>query len=311
MKKILVTGGTGLIGTAIKRISENYSYNFVFSSSRDCDLRNYVNTCRYINELRPDYVIHLAANVGGLYKNMKYKVEMLEINNMINRNVIRACHESNISNLLCCLSTCIFPDKTSYPISEDMLHNGPPHDSNYPYAYSKRMMEVMCRTYNEQHHRNYICVIPTNIYGPNDNYHLGDSHVIPGLIHKCFLAKKKNDPFMVMGSGNPRRQFIYSDDLARLMLWTIEEYRDTSPIILSVPPEKEVSIETVARLIADNFDYQDNLKFDTSFEDGQFRKTADNSKLMTLYPDVKFTSLEDGIKNSVTWFIDNYDSARK
>ena len=236
---------------------------------------------------------------------------MYEQNTLINCNVLKCCHEIGVKKLVSCLSTCIFPDKTSYPINESMLHNGPPHNSNDAYAYAKRMLEVQSKAYQEQYNDNFVCVIPTNIYGENDNYSLEDGHVIPALIHKCYLAKQNKEKFVVRGTGKPLRQFIYSLDLAKLILWVLESYHEKESIILSVGEDAEMSIGDVARLVAKEFDYEHMMEFDDSYSDGQFKKTADNSRLMSLYNDFKFTDMEEGMRNSVKWFIDNYDICRK
>jgi GDP-L-fucose synthase len=310
MNTILITGGSGLIGNAIKLISDDYkNYSFIYSSSKECDLKNYKNTYEYVKKINPNYVIHLAANVGGLYKNLNNKVQMFEDNISINNNVLKACHENNIQRVICCLSTCIFPDNIEYPISEDKLHDGEPHNSNYPYAYAKRMLEVLCRAYNEQYCREYICVIPTNIYGPYDNFHLEDSHVIPGLIHKCYLAQKNNTPFTILGSGSPKRQFIYSLDLAKLIMICLFDYQEKEPIILSVSEKEEVSIKVVGMMISKHFNYQ-NIVFDTTFSDGQYKKTADNKKLLKTFSNIQFTPLNKGIEDTIKWFKLNYSSAR-
>ena len=306
---VLVTGGSGLIGKAIKSIKASYNYDFIFLSSSDCDLTNLSKTKEQFNKIKPDYVIHLAANVGGLFKNMNQKVDMFEKNLLINYNVIKCCHDLKIKKLISCLSTCIFPNDTTYPINESMLHNGAPHNSNDAYSYAKRMIEVHSKAYREQYNDNFVCVIPTNIYGEYDNFSLEDGHVVPALIHKCYLAKQNNEPFVVYGSGKPLRQFIYSTDLAKLILWVLENYSG-EPIILSPNENEEVSIKNVAELIAKEFDY-DNIKFDTSKSDGQFKKTADNTKLIDLYGEFKFTTIEEGIKKSVNWFMNNYKIARK
>jgi GDP-L-fucose synthase len=150
MKTILVTGGTGLVGSAIKKISINYEeYNFIFISSKQYDLIKMEDTKKMYETYKPTYIIHLAACVGGLFKNMNNKVEMFEKNLMINYNVIKCAHDYKVEKLIACLSTCIFPDKVSYPISEEMLHNGPPHNSNDAYAYAKRMLEIHCKIYKE------------------------------------------------------------------------------------------------------------------------------------------------------------------
>ena len=170
--------------------TSNIKNDYIYLSSKGCDLTNYDMTYGVFKKYNPTHVIHLAAYVGGLYKNMNQKVEMLEKNTLININVLKVCHELNINNVISCLSTCIFPDKTTYPIDENMLHDGKPHCSNDAYAYSKRLLDTLSKSYREEYNRNYTCIIPTNIYGENDNYSLEDGHVIPALIHKAYLAKK-------------------------------------------------------------------------------------------------------------------------
>jgi GDP-L-fucose synthase len=308
-ERILVTGGSGLVGKAIESVQYLYkSHVFFFVGSKDADLTSYEETKNLFEKLKPTMVIHLAACVGGLFKNMNFKVDMFEKNMYINLNVLKISHEFKIKKVVSCLSTCIFPDKTSYPIDENMLHNGPPHSSNDAYAYAKRMLEIQSKTYQEQYGDNFICVIPTNIYGEHDNYSLEDGHVIPALIHRCYLAKKNGKPFDIRGSGTPLRQFIYSKDLAKLILWSLFDYHETDSIILSVGENDEVSIGKIATIIASNFDYIDQMKFDTSYSDGQYKKTANNKKLIALNPNFKFTNIEEGLKNSIEWFKNNYDN---
>ena len=309
--KVLVTGSSGLVGSAIKNISPDYPYDFIFVSSKDADLTDYMQTYNLFDKHKPDYVIHLAACVGGLFKNMNYKVDMFEKNTLINFNVVKYSHTFKVKKLICCLSTCIFPDKTTYPINETMLHDGPPHSSNDAYAYAKRMLEIHCKTYQDQFDDNFICVIPTNIYGPNDNYNLEDGHVIPALTQRCYLAKKEGKPFRVLGSGTPLRQFIYSDDLAKLFMWTLENYNEKESLILSVGEKNEVAIKDVALEIAKSFDYEHMMEFDTRYSDGQYKKTADNSKLMNLIGDFEFTRIDQGIRKNTEWFIKNFEDARK
>lgn len=242
---------------------------------------------------------------------MRMKVQMWRDNMLINDNVLKCCHEMGVERCVSCLSTCIFPDKTTYPIDETMVHNGPPHPSNEGYAYAKRMIDVMNRCYNQQYGTKFTSVVPTNVFGPHDNFHLEDSHVIPGLIHKCHIAKQNNTDFVVWGTGKPLRQFIYSLDLARLFVWTLHNYEETDPIILSVGEEDEVSIRDVAEMIADVMDYKHGLKFDTDKADGQYKKTASNAKLRRLHPEFKFTPIRQALQESVQWFLDNYETARK
>lgn len=310
--KILVTGGSGLVGKSIETIKNNYKdYEFIFISSKDCDLLNFDKTNTLFENIKPDFVIHLAAYVGGLFKNMNHKVDMYEKNVLINMNVLKCCHNHNVIKVVSCLSTCVFPDKVTYPIDEKMLHTGEPHNSNYGYAYAKRMLDIQSKLYRDQYNDNFICVIPTNIYGEHDNYSLEDGHVIPALIHQCYLSKQNNKPFVVKGSGKPLRQFIYSKNLAELILWSLLEYNKSENIILSVGENDETSIREVAIEISKAFNYENNIIFDTQYSDGQYKKTSNNSLLMKYNKKYVFTNLEEGIKNSVDWFKENYFNCRK
>jgi len=307
---VLVTGGTGLVGQALRTLTTD-SKEWIFLASKDVDLRSLKKTREIFQKYKPTHVIHLAAFVGGLFKNMKYPVEFWSNNMKINNNVLQVSHECKVEKLISCLSTCIFPDKTTYPIDETMIHNGPPHDSNEAYAYAKRMIDIMNRAYNKEYGCKFTSVIPTNIYGPHDNFHLEDSHVIPGLIHRMYNCKKEGKDFTVWGSGKPLRQFIYSVDLAKLFIWVLDNYDSPEPIILSVDEDAEVTIKQVVEEIVDAMEFKGKVVYDTSKSDGQYKKTASNKKLRDLHPKFKFTPMADGIKETVKWFVDNYDKARK
>ena len=311
MKRIIITGGSGLVGTAIRTISQKYSeYEFVYISSSEYDLTSMEKTREMFEIYKPYYVIHLAACVGGLFKNMSDKVKMLEDNLMINFNVVKCSHEYKVEKLVACLSTCIFPDKTSYPINETMLHDGPPHASNDAYAYAKRILHIQCKAYRETYGDNFVCVIPTNVYGPNDNFNLLDGHVIPSLVHQCYLAVQDGGVFVVKGSGKPMRQFIYSEDLAELLMWTLFNF-DEQLLILSVPEHDEVSISDVAKIIAKHMGYKDLIIYDEGYSDGQYKKTADNRRLLDLYGSYNFKNIDEGIQKTVEWFVANYANSRK
>jgi GDP-L-fucose synthase len=229
----------------------------------------------------------------------------------MNDNVFEACRAFGVKKLVSCLSTCIFPDKTSYPIDESMIHAGPPHASNEGYAYAKRMIDVMNRCYHSEYGLSYTSVIPTNIYGPHDNFSIDDGHVIPGLIHKCYVAQRDGTDFVVWGSGAPLRQFIHSSDLARLLLWTLASYDSIEPIILSVGEEEEVSIRDCALAVAEAMSFSGKVVFDTSKADGQFKKTASNAKLRRLLPGYVFKDIKEGLAETALWFKQNFESARK
>jgi GDP-L-fucose synthase len=300
MKKILVTGGNGLVGSSITsdvKIGKQY------------DLRNIKETDEMFEKYNPTHVIHCAGRVGGLSANMNYKGEFFYDNIMINTNVIESARKHNVKKLVSFLSTCIFPDNVEYPLTEKKIHFGEPHNSNYPYAYAKRMADIQIRAYREQYGLEYVSVIPTNIYGPNDNFSLNSGHVIPMLLHKMYNAQRDNTDFVVWGSGTPLREFIYSKDIAKLSEWALDNYNESEPIIFS--NSIEISITDLVDLLVKEFNFKGKVIFDNSKPDGQFRKPSDNSKLKSYLPNFEFTPIEKGLKETINWFIENYDKTRK
>ncbi|KAL6306921.1 epimerase-domain-containing protein [Sparassis latifolia] len=320
MSVILVTGGTGLVGSAIRYVIENEpegsrfgkkpGEKWIFASSSEADLRDPEQTKRLFEKYKPTHVIHLAAIVGGLFINMKYKLTFLRDNVLINDNVLHTSYLYNVKKVISCLSTCVYPDKVSYPLDETKIHLGLPHESNFGYAHAKRLVDVQNHAYKDQYGCNFTSAIPTNIFGPHDNYDLESAHVIPGLIHKCYLAKKNGTPFVVGGTGKPLRQFIYSRDLAKLFIWQLREYEDVEPLILSVGEDEEISIKQVADAIVKALDFKGEYTFDTSRADGQFRKPASNKKLLSLIGDFHFTPFAEALDESVSWFVKNFENAR-
>lgn len=301
--KILVTGGTGLVGNALRAVVPDAE----FVSSRECDLRDFKGTQLMFNAIKPDSVIHLAGKVGGLKANSEFLGDFFDDNIRINTNVLKAAKDSGVENLVSFLSTCIFPAETDYPLTESMLHEGEPHHTNFAYAYAKRMLEVQSRAYKIQHGLNYNCVTPTNIYGKYDNFNLESSHVVPALIHKCYIALVEDTPFVVWGSGNPLREFIYAPDVAKLSVWALD-HPEHSNMILS--PGQEVSIKELVFEIAEAMDFDGEVIFDETKPDGQFRKPT-SSMLKHVLPDFKFTPLEKGITETVDWFVKEYGNCKK
>ena len=322
---ILVTGASGLVGRALQAVVADpnppargpplprvVGERYVWLSSKDGDLRD-PGACRAIfARHRPTHVIHLAAFVGGLFRNLQFGVEFFNHNMHMTMNILECCKEFGVRKCVSCLSTCIFPDKTAYPIDETMLHDGPPHSSNAGYAYAKRMIDVLNRQYSREYGCHFTSVIPTNIYGPHDNFNIQDGHVVPGLLHKLKLACDAGEDLPVWGSGTPLRQFIFSEDLARLFVWVLRNYDDAEPIILSTDPKDEISIGDVARFIAGSRpEFKGKVAFDTTKSDGQFKKTASNAKLRRLLPAFEFTPFSEGIQKTADWFFENYATARK
>ena len=301
MKKVLITGGYGMVGSAME--------SQIKLSRETCDLTNPKQTNKLFQLVKPDGVIHCAGKVGGIGGNSNYKGEYFYDNLMINTNVIEAARKAGVKNLVAFLSTCVFPDKVKYPLTVDQIQLGEPHESNYPYAYAKRMADVQIRAYREQYGINYTSIIPSNIYGPNDNFNLDHGHVMPMLIHKLYLAKKNKTDFTVWGSGKPLREFIYSKDIAKIAEWALFNYEGTDPLIIS--GDEEISIKDLVGLLVDEFKFKGKVIFDKTKPDGQLRKPSDNSKIKELMPDFEYTPFEQGIKETVNWFIENYDEARK
>jgi GDP-L-fucose synthase len=319
---VLVTGGRGLVGSAVRAVVEEAqsaggsllwpaAAEFVFASSADADLRDSTATRALFARVRPTHVLHTAGAVGGLFRNMREPVDLGRENILINDSVMESSRTHGCK-LITFLSTCIFPDKTSYPIDETMLHDGPPHSSNAAYAHAKRFAEVMTRAYREQHGCRFSCVVPTNIYGPHDNFELANAHVIPALVHKALLAKRDGSKFVVAGSGSPLRQFVHSRDLARLALIALFAYDEAEPLILSVGESQEVSIRRVAELVAAATGLvAAQTVFDESRPDGQHKKTASNAKLLRFLAgrgiEFAFVPVEAGIRETVEWLRDHYD----
>jgi GDP-L-fucose synthase len=300
MKKLLVTGGNGLVGSSINSdVKVGKEYNLIIPEETD----------KMFQFHKPTHVIHCAGKVGGVGGNMNHKGEYFYDNIMINTNVIEGARKSGVKKLVSFLSTCIFPDNVEYPLTESKIHLGEPHSSNYPYAYAKRMADIQIRAYREQYGLNYVSVIPTNIYGPNDNFSLTHGHVMPMLIHKLYLAQQNNTDFVVWGSGKPLREFIYSKDVAKLSEWAVNYYNESEPIIFST--SDEISIIDLVDLLVKEFNFKGKVIFDSTKPDGQYRKPSDNSKLKSYLPDFKFTPIEEGIKETVKWFINNYENSRK
>lgn len=305
MEKTLVTGANGLVGYAIRKLDMPH---FHYITHADVDLTNFEKTLQAFEKIQPTHVIHLAAVVGGLGSNIIHSGNYFRDNIMINTNVLECSRRCGVEKLISFMSTCVFPDKCSYPLHEKDIHEGPPHPSNFGYAYAKRMLAIQSSAYRKEWNCNYIVVIPTNIYGPNDNWGLEDGHVIPSLIHKCFLARKNRSDLTVWGSGKPLREFVFSDDIAKLSLWALQHYNEDEPIIFS--SAVEISIKELAELIAAKMKFKGKILFDVSKPDGQFRKPSDATKLKKHYPDFVFTPIEEGLQETITWFEAHYPNVR-
>jgi len=299
---ILVTGGSGLLGSSI---------NIGLKPTKDeLNILNYENLCEYIEKNNVTSIIHAAARVGGVKSNTDYVYDFFSENIQMSLNVMNACKKYNINKSLYIVSTCAFPSESPLPLKEKYLHSGEPHFTNYGYAYAKRMLEVGSRALNQQYKLSSTCLIPCNLYGENDNYNLNNGHVIPSLINKCYLAKINNTPFEVWGSGNAEREFIYVKDLSNIIENIFENDFDIQePMIVS--PDSVVSIKDVVEIISKKLNFTGEIIFDKSKPEGISKKNSDNSKFKLYFPDFKFTSLDEGLENTIEYFIKNFNSLRK
>lgn len=300
-KNIVVTGGGGLVGSEI-----NCGIKI---NSKDFDLRKQEDCVRMFNEHKPTHIIHAAGTVGGIGGNLEYKGKFFYDNIMINTNMIHYSMVFGVKKLISFLSTCVFPNDVQYPLTENKIHLGPPHDSNYPYAYAKRMADIQTRAYRENYGVDFSCVIPTNMYGVNDNFSLDTSHVIPMLIHKTYLAEKNKTDLVVWGTGKAKREFLYSKDAALLSEWALYNYNEDEPIIFS--NSEEISISEVVELITKEFNFKGKIVFDKTKPEGQIRKPSSNNKLKNYLPDFNFTPIEVGLHETINSFIKNYNHVRK
>ena len=296
---ILVTGSDGLVGSALRELISEDVY---FASRKDADLTNYQETEALFNKIKPEKVIHLAALVGGIGGNLMHSGEYF-------RDTLEAARKTNVKKLVSFMSTCVFPNEGPYPLTPNSLHLGQPHPSNFGYAYAKRMLEVQSRAYRAQWGLDYVVAIPTNIFGPRDNFNLIEGHVVPALIHKTYLAKREKTNLTVWGTGKPLREFIFSKDVAKITLWMLDNYSDSEPLILT--SGTETSIRDLVDYVVREMDYSGEINFDETKPDGQFRKPSSNEALLALLPNFSFTNLYDGVKETVEWFNGNYPSIRK
>ena len=302
MAKTVVFGGTGLVGSHLKAD---------LKPTRDeVDLRDIDSIRKFFAHHEFDTIVNCAGNVGGLGKNLENNLEMFISNMEINMNLFKVMmeHPGKINKTIVFLSTCIFPDDVEYPLTEDKLHLGPPHNSNSGYAYAKRMTQVMADLMNEAgEYGKIITVIPTNLYGPHDNFSKTQGHVIPSLIYKAHESRLSGIPFMVWGDGSPLREFLYVEDVVEIIQIIIEKYESTKPLILS--HGEESSIGEAVQCIMNHTGIWD-VMFDVEKPNGQNRKPSDPSSLMKVIGDFKFTSLDEGIKKTVKFFKENYPNVR-
>lgn len=309
-KKILILGSNGLCGSALKEESVNYpQYDFYFATRDDADLtsQEQVN-CLFLTQ-NPDIIINTSARVGGIGGNLAMAEEFFYDNILINAHVIRAAIENKVEKLFAFSSVCVFPNDLSL-LEEDKMHSGEPYDSNFSYAYAKRMIDVHIRAAERQYGiKNYVSVIPGNIFGKHDMFSIEHGHVLPSLISKLYNAKKNNEVLKVWGDGKSMREFIYVNDLARAILELTS--LDNLPNKIIVSGQREYSIkEIVHSLCSVARYYDDKVEWDLDKPNGQRSRPTSKKVLNSLLPDFKYTDIEQALEITWDWFEQNYPNVR-
>lgn len=307
---IFIAGHRGLVGSAILRKLKSSGYeNFILKTSKELDLTRQSDVEKFFMEERPEYVFLAAAKVGGILANSTYPAEFIYKNLMIQSNVIHSSYLSNVKKLLFLGSSCIYPRECPQPMKEEYLLSGYLEKTNEPYAIAKIAGIKMCQSYNRQYGTNYISVMPTNLYGPGDNFDLNNSHVIPALIRKFHEAKEFKKEFVtVWGTGKPYREFLHVDDLADACIFLMNKYNESE--IINIGTGSDITIKELVELIKEITEFQGEVIWDTKKPDGTPRKLLDISRISALGWKPKI-GLREGIKETYKWYIENVNYSIK
>lgn len=316
-KKIYIAGSTGMVGSAIKRLLEKSDYNnLICKTSKELNLINQAEVEKIFSREKPEIVILSAAKVGGIMANDTFRAEFIYDNLMIEANVIHASYKHAAEKLIFLGSSCIYPKFAAQPIREEELLTGKLEQTNEPYAIAKVAGIKLCENYFRQYGCNFYSVMPTNLYGKNDNFDLRNSHVIPALIRRFHEAKTNNSPALSLwGTGTPRREFLYVDDLAEAVVFLMENvaakdiYKQNISQI-NIGTGEDIEIGKLAELIKNLVGYDGKIEYDTTKPDGTPRKLLDVSKLNKLGWRHK-TKLEDGLRETYEWFLQTYSAAQQ
>lgn len=314
--KIYIAGHRGLVGSAVLRNLESKGFNNLLTKShKDLDLTNQTKVKNFFDKEKPDYVILAAAKVGGIYANNTYPADFIYQNTMIETNIIHSAYENKVKRLLFLGSTCIYPKEIEQPMREDALLSNKLEPTNEPYALSKILGIKLCESYNRQHGTDFRSVMPTNLYGINDNFDPENSHVIPGLMQRFHNAKINNDnEVMVWGTGNAMREFLFVDDMAEASLFVLgidkEIYdENTLPMIshINVGSGKDITIKELAEIMKEVVGFEGKITFDNTKPDGSPRKLIDVSRLSKMGWK-NSTSLREGLELTYNWYKNNLDN---
>ncbi len=307
-RKILVTGGSAVAGSALKSITSEYpGSEFFFISSKDCDLTNRDKTIAYVSGLQPDAIIHLAAISGGIGLSMKYPATLLRDNVLMNFNILEAARLCNVKKIVMTLTTGMYPANAPLPLKEDYIHNGYPHESNYGSSFAKRLVDPAIKAYRAEYGLNVIGLVPNGIFGENDNFNYDDAPMVPTLIRRFYENRDGNSKIVIWGDGTPLREYTYAKDVARAFMWCLFHYNDAQ--VLNIGTTEELSVKEIAYLIAGflNIDTS-RIEFDTTKPKGIFKKSVDNSRFISISK-FQYTPFKISLENTIRWFCDTYQKS--
>jgi GDP-L-fucose synthase len=308
-KKVLVTGASGFIGQNLVPILQENGCNLFSCTRVEYDLLQQSQVQQMFAEIRPDIVFHLAGLVGGILVNKKRPAEFCYQNMLMNTLVFHEAWVAGVQKFITCIGGCSYPKDAPSPITENMLWDGYPQPESAPYALAKRMDVVLSEAYRQQYGFNSIVLVPGNVYGPHDNFNLFDGHVIPAIIRKVYEAKQCGERHIVIwGSGKPIRDFVYVGDVVQALIHAAEIYDGNQ--IVNISSGQEVRIRGLVDLVIQLMDFAGAVVWDSSKPDGQMRKGFDVTRMQKLLNFKCRTSLEDGLRQTISWFIDNHQKAR-
>ena len=310
-KRICVTGGAGFLGSFIQESLKKRGVTDIFIPLRkQYDLIEVTDIRRLLSDAKPDVIIHLAANVGGIGANMEHPAEFFYDNLMMGVQLIHESWKAGVEKFVAIGTICAYPKYTPIPFKEDDLWNGYPEETNAPYGLAKKMLLVQSQAYRKQYGFNSIYLLPVNLYGPRDNFNPKSSHVIPALIHKCYEAKLNHTTEVVIwGDGSPTREFIYAGDAAEGIVMATEKYDGPEPV--NIGSGMEISIKDLAELIARLIGYEGKLVYDTGKPNGQPRRALDVSRAREYFGFTAKMSFEEGLKQTIDYYISNRDAILK
>jgi len=303
----MVTGSSGVLGSGLKDIYENYlKSNFIFLTSKDCDLTDAKAALEIVKKYRPDTILHLAAVSGGIGLSMKHHASMLRDIVLMTFSVLEAARLCNVKKTVMTLTTGMYPHNAPLPLNEANIHDGYLYESNYGSSFGKRIIDPAIRAYREEFGVNVIGLIPNGIFGEHDNFNYDDAPMLPALIRRFYENRSNDSEIVVWGDGTPLREYTYSQDIARIFMWALENYDDAQCLNIGITEEN--SIKDIAYMIADILEIDRNrIVFDTTKPRGIFRKNTDNSCFVSLSK-FKYTPFRVALEKTIKWFCDTYEN---